>query len=142
MVTILEGGPVPRTKKPAGRAVDPRNGRRAELEVAAGGLARFELPPRRPAWLGDGVAGREDVHEACRALEGRGPEQAQGGPDRRIRPQPFRGLRRGLEERRRGALARPREEGARGGPAALGGRRLPRRPPRPEGDRARGSRGG
>jgi hypothetical protein len=51
MVTILEGGPVPRTKKPAGRAVDPRNGRRAELEVAAGGLARFELPPRRPAWL-------------------------------------------------------------------------------------------
>jgi hypothetical protein len=42
---------VPRTKKPAGTAVNPRNGRRAELEVPAGGLERFELPPRRPPWL-------------------------------------------------------------------------------------------
>ena len=42
---------MPRTKKAAGQAVDRRNGRRAELEVAGGGLERFELPSRRPAWL-------------------------------------------------------------------------------------------
>jgi P27 family predicted phage terminase small subunit len=43
---------MPRTKKAAGQAVDQRNGRRAELTVdAAGQLERFELPPRRPAWL-------------------------------------------------------------------------------------------
>lgn len=43
---------MPKTRKPAGTAVNPRNGRRAELEVDAGGaLAWFELPPRRPAWL-------------------------------------------------------------------------------------------
>lgn len=42
---------MPRTKKPAGQAVDRRNGRRAELTLADGGqLERFELPPRRPAW--------------------------------------------------------------------------------------------
>jgi P27 family predicted phage terminase small subunit len=34
---------VPRTKKPAGQAVDPRNGRRAELAVIAGG--RPDAPP-------------------------------------------------------------------------------------------------
>lgn len=41
---------MPRTKKAAGTAVDPRNGRRAELEVEAQRLGRFDLPPRRPAW--------------------------------------------------------------------------------------------
>jgi hypothetical protein len=41
---------MPRTKKAPGTAVDPRNGRRAELKVPAGALERFELPPRRPAW--------------------------------------------------------------------------------------------
>lgn len=41
---------MPRTKKPAGQAADRRNGRR-EIELAgAGGLARFALPPKRPAW--------------------------------------------------------------------------------------------
>ena len=44
---------MPRTKKPAGTAVDRRNGRRADLEVAGGGLARFDLPSRRPAWLAE-----------------------------------------------------------------------------------------
>jgi P27 family predicted phage terminase small subunit len=34
---------MPRTKKPAGAAVDPRNGRRADLTVVAG--ARFDPPP-------------------------------------------------------------------------------------------------
>ena len=43
---------MPRTKKPAGQAADSRNGRRAELVLPDGGqLERFELPPRRPAWL-------------------------------------------------------------------------------------------
>jgi P27 family predicted phage terminase small subunit len=41
---------VPRTKKPAGQAVDRRNGRRAELAAAAP-LAKFPLPRRVPAWL-------------------------------------------------------------------------------------------
>jgi hypothetical protein len=62
----------------------------------------------------------QDLHEARRALAGRGPEPPQGGPDRRIRPQPFRGLRRGLEERGRGALACAREAGARRRAAAAG----------------------
>jgi P27 family predicted phage terminase small subunit len=44
---------VPRTKKPAGAAVDRRNGRRTDLEVAAGGLERFALPFKRPAWHGE-----------------------------------------------------------------------------------------
>lgn len=35
---------MPRTKKPAGTAVDPRNGRRAE--VTASSLAKFALPKR------------------------------------------------------------------------------------------------
>ena len=37
---------MPRTKKPAGQAVDRRNGRRAELESAGGPLAKFTLPKR------------------------------------------------------------------------------------------------
>lgn len=37
---------MPRTKKPAGTAADPRNGRRAELAVAGSGLAKFPLPKR------------------------------------------------------------------------------------------------
>lgn len=42
---------MPKTKKPAGTAVNPRNGRRLELAVTdAGRLERFELPPRRPPW--------------------------------------------------------------------------------------------
>jgi hypothetical protein len=41
---------VPRTKKPAGQAVDRRNGRQAELAAAAP-LAKFALPRRIPAWL-------------------------------------------------------------------------------------------
>jgi len=40
---------MPRTKKPAGTAVDRRNGRRAELE--GNPLERFALPRRDPAWL-------------------------------------------------------------------------------------------
>ena len=40
---------MPRTAKPAGTAVDKRNGRRVELPAVR--LERFELPPRRPAWL-------------------------------------------------------------------------------------------
>src|SRR5215469_386830 len=39
---------MPRTKKPAGAAVDKRNGRRAELARSA--LERFALPRRAPAW--------------------------------------------------------------------------------------------
>lgn len=34
---------MPRTRKPAGQAVDPRNGRRADLQVVAG--ERFDPPP-------------------------------------------------------------------------------------------------
>ncbi len=41
---------MPRTKKPAGQAVDRRNGRPAELAVEGGPLERFELPGKRPAW--------------------------------------------------------------------------------------------
>lgn len=45
---------MPRTKKPAGTAVDSRNGRRVEFAVTdAGQLARFDLPPRRPAWTAE-----------------------------------------------------------------------------------------
>jgi len=44
---------MPRTKKAAGQAVDRRNGRRAELQLGGEGLARFELPLRRPAWLAE-----------------------------------------------------------------------------------------
>lgn len=45
---------MPRTKKPAGHAVDPRNGRRAELVLPDGGrLERFDLPPRRPPWTAE-----------------------------------------------------------------------------------------
>src|SRR5690348_10513351 len=40
---------MPRTAKPAGTAVDARNGRR--LEVPGVRLERFELPRRRPPWL-------------------------------------------------------------------------------------------
>ena len=40
---------MPRTKKPAGQAVDRRNGRR--VEIGPSSLARFELPRRQPAWL-------------------------------------------------------------------------------------------
>lgn len=48
---------MPRTAKPAGQAVDRRNGRRAELALPEGGrLERFELPPRRPAWLAESRA--------------------------------------------------------------------------------------
>lgn len=43
---------MPRTKKAAGQAVDRRNGRSVELQVA-GALARFDLPSRRPPWLRD-----------------------------------------------------------------------------------------
>ena len=44
---------MPRTKKPAGQAVDRRNGRRAELELVSESLGRFDLPSRRPAWLAE-----------------------------------------------------------------------------------------
>ena len=45
---------MPRTRKPAGQAVDSRNGRRAELALPEGGrLERFDLPPRRPAWTAE-----------------------------------------------------------------------------------------
>lgn len=40
---------MPRTAKPAGTAVDRRNGRRTE--VAASSLARFSLPKRERGWL-------------------------------------------------------------------------------------------
>jgi len=51
---------MPRTKKPAGQAADPRNGRRAELAVAGvGQLERFALPPRRPAWTRETLAAWE-----------------------------------------------------------------------------------
>lgn len=42
---------MPRTKKPAGMAVDKRNGRRFELAAAGGeSLPWLVLPPRQPAW--------------------------------------------------------------------------------------------
>lgn len=51
---------MPRTRKPAGQAVDPRNGRRAELVLSGSGrLERFELPSRRPAWLAESRAAWE-----------------------------------------------------------------------------------
>lgn len=40
---------MPRTKKPAGTAVDRRNGRQAELGTLPS-VAFFELPDRSPAW--------------------------------------------------------------------------------------------
>jgi hypothetical protein len=51
---------MPRTKKPAGQAVDSRNGRRAELMLTGTGqLQRFDLPSRRPAWLAESRAAWE-----------------------------------------------------------------------------------
>lgn len=41
---------MPRTKKPAGQAVDRRNGRRFEVEAAGGVLDWLVLPPRVPGW--------------------------------------------------------------------------------------------
>lgn len=41
---------MPRTKKPAGTAVDKRNGRQGVLTGEGTGLSWFDLPPRRPAW--------------------------------------------------------------------------------------------
>jgi hypothetical protein len=42
---------MPRTKKPAGQAVDRRNGRQYELSAGGdGALPWLELPPRTPAW--------------------------------------------------------------------------------------------
>jgi hypothetical protein len=66
---------VPRTKKAPGTAADPRNGRRAELTVAAGGLERFELPSRRPAWLAASRdawerAWADPIHQAWTAADG------------------------------------------------------------------------
>jgi hypothetical protein len=64
---------VPRTKKAPGQAVDQRNGRRAELVIGgAGQLERFELPPRRPAWLAESRAAWEGawadpIHQAWTA---------------------------------------------------------------------------
>jgi hypothetical protein len=40
---------MPRTAKPAGTAVDRRNGRRTEI-AAAEQLAEFRLPARKPGW--------------------------------------------------------------------------------------------
>ena len=40
---------MPRTKKPAGQAVDRRNGRRAGVSASA--LAKFALPKRERGWL-------------------------------------------------------------------------------------------
>lgn len=48
---------MPRTKKPAGQAVDRRNGRSFELEGVR--LARFDLPSRRPPWLRESRAAWE-----------------------------------------------------------------------------------
>lgn len=50
---------MPRTKKPAGQAVDARNGRRAELAVEGGQLTRFDLPLKRPAWAKETLAAWE-----------------------------------------------------------------------------------
>ena len=52
---------MPRTKKPAGQAVDRRNGRQAELSGPGNGLEWFVLPPRRPAWA-------PEAHAALAAL--------------------------------------------------------------------------
>lgn len=43
---------MPRTKKPAGTAVDRRNGRQAEL-VLSPAVARFDLPERAAGWRGE-----------------------------------------------------------------------------------------
>src|SRR5690348_15745839 len=67
---------MPRTKKPAGQAVDSRNGRRAELVLPEGGqLERFELPSRRPAWLAASreawdLAWGDPVHQAWTSADG------------------------------------------------------------------------
>ena len=67
---------MPRTKKPAGQAVDQRNGRRAELVLGDGGqLERFELPSRRPAWLAASRdawerAWADPIHQAWTAADG------------------------------------------------------------------------
>ena len=96
---------------------------------------------RAAAHLGDDRQGRADLHEARRALEGRGSQPPAGGPDRGVCPQPFRGLRPGLEERRRGALEGPGPPRPGRGKDAVRRRRLPRRPPRALRARAEGSRG-
>lgn len=59
---------VPRTKKPAGQAVSPRNGRRTEL--AASSLARFALPKRSAIdpETGKPVAWRLETRKAWAAL--------------------------------------------------------------------------
>lgn len=41
---------MPRTKKPAGTAVDRRNGRRAAVADAQPSVAYLDLPKRTPAW--------------------------------------------------------------------------------------------
>lgn len=47
---------MPRTKKPAGQAVDSRNGRRMVLDGGvSAGLAYFSLPRRSPAFLASSV---------------------------------------------------------------------------------------
>jgi hypothetical protein len=45
---------MPRTKKPAGTAVDRRNGRQAELAPLQS-VARFDLPERPAGWRGETV---------------------------------------------------------------------------------------
>lgn len=45
---------MPRTKKPAGTAVDRRNGRQAELAPLQS-VARFDLPEREAGWRGETV---------------------------------------------------------------------------------------
>lgn len=42
--------PLPRTKKPAGQAVDPRNGRRAELVAVTGARLDLPDPPPKVEW--------------------------------------------------------------------------------------------
>lgn len=50
---------MPRTKKAAGTAVDPRNGRRIELQAIA--LARFDLPDRDGGWSEEVLMGWEGL---------------------------------------------------------------------------------
>lgn len=47
---------MPRTKKPAGAAVDRRNGRRAELADVQPTVAYFDLPERREGWREETLA--------------------------------------------------------------------------------------
>ncbi|WP_034088848.1 P27 family phage terminase small subunit [Streptacidiphilus albus] len=46
---------MPRTKKPAGAAVDRRNGRKAELVAVAGGRLALPDPPPGVEWCADAV---------------------------------------------------------------------------------------